>query len=462
MSGSEARAGGVRANGARANELARGLVHLGVGFLALTLRWLSVPQAALIAAAAVIFNYAVLPRLAGTLFREGERRAPLDSGIHLYPFAVLLLVLLFGWRPEVAAAGWVIMATGDPAARAAGRTLRRRPLPWNPAKTVAGTAAFAAAAGAASVGILIFMGRPVREALLLGLPTAVFAAFVESLPWRLNDNLTVPLLSALFLCGLTQAHAERLPEALAARGDLLLQAVIVNLVLAVVFRSAGTVDRSGMVAGFLVGTLTWFFAGWRGFVVLVAFFVLGSGATRLGRRRKERLGVAQGRRGARSARHALANCGVAVYLAMLAATAPSPGLYALAFVCAYATAAFDTVSSEIGQAWGGSPVLITTLRPVPVGTDGAVSLLGTLSGFAAAALIALLATGIGLLGAGSMAIILVAAFVGSSADSILGATLERAGLMDNEAVNFSNTLVGALAGIAGELISRAAAMGGAS
>jgi len=436
------------------NELGRGLVHLGAGFLALSLKVLTVPQAALLAALAVVFNYAVLARIGGDrLFRDGERRAPLDSGIHLYPFAVLLLVLLFGWRPEVAAAGWVIMAAGDPAARAAGRTFGGRRLPWNGMKTYAGSAAFALAAGLACAGILVYMGRPLREAALLAVPTALFAAFVESLPWRLNDNLTVPLLSALFLCGLVGARVERLPEILPAMGEPLLLALAVNLVLAVVFRNAGTVDRSGMVAGFAVGTLTWTLGGWRVFVILIAFFVLGSGTTRLGRRRKERLGVAQAKHGARSARHALANCGVGVYLAGLAATAPAPGLYLLSFVCAYATAAFDTVSSEIGQAWGGRPVMITTLRPVPIGTDGAVSLVGTLAGFVAAAAVGLIAVGLGLLGPAALAIVLVAAFIGSSADSFLGATLERRGLMDNDAVNFSNTLIGALSGIGGAFLA---------
>jgi uncharacterized protein (TIGR00297 family) len=432
----------------------RGLVHLGAGFLALTLKVLTVPQAALLAALAVVFNYAVLARIGGgRLFRDGEHGTPLDSGIHLYPFAVLLLVLLFGWRPEVAAAGWVIMAAGDPAARAAGRAFGRRRLPWNGAKTFAGSAAFALAAGIACAGILVYMGRPIREAALLAVPTALFAAFVESLPWRLNDNLTVPLLSALFLCGLVGARVERLPALLPAMGETLLLALAVNLVLAVVFRNAGTVDRSGMAAGFAVGTLTWTLGGWRAFAILIAFFVLGSGTTRLGRRRKERLGVAQAKRGARSARHALANCGVGVYLAGLAATAPAPGLYLLSFVCAYATAAFDTVSSEIGQAWGGRPVMITTLRPVPVGTDGAVSLVGTLAGFAAAAVVGLIALALGLVGLPSLAIVLVAAFIGSSADSLLGATLERRGLMDNDAVNFSNTLIGALSGIGGALLA---------
>lgn len=432
------------------------MVHLLAGACALALRWLSVPAAALIAALAVAFNFLILPRVGGRiLFRQGERQHPLESGIHLYPISVLLLILLFGRRMDVVVAAWLIMAAGDPAARVVGTTFGRRRLPWNPGKSVAGSLACAAAATLACWGGLLWMGRAAAEATLLALATGLFAALVESLPWRLNDNLTVPLLSALFLCGLEAGQAARLAIVVPGLRSAFLAALIANLVLAAAFRNAGLVDRSGMAAGFAVGLLTWTFAGWRAFAVLLAFFVIGSGTTRLGRRRKERLGVAQEARGARSARHALANCGVAAYLAVLAATDPTPGLWLLALVCAYATAAFDTVSSEIGQAWGGRPVLITTLRPVPIGTDGGISLVGTMAGFAAAGLIAALAAGLGLLPSRAIPAVLVAAFIGSTADSCLGATLERKGLMDNEAVNFSNTLIGALAGIGGALLGGA-------
>jgi uncharacterized protein (TIGR00297 family) len=124
-------------------------------------------------------------------------------------------------------------------------------------------------------------------------------------------------------------------------------------------------------------------------------------------------------------------------------------------VCAYATAAFDTVSSEIGQAWGGRPLMITTLRRVDVGTDGALSLLGTVSGLLAAMGIGFLAARLGLIAPGLQTPVAVAAFAGSTADSLLGATLERRGLLDNDAVNFSNTLIGALAGLAAPLLGAA-------
>src|SRR5206468_4249295 len=84
--------------------------------------------------------------------------------------------------------------------------------------------------------------------------------------------------------------------------------------------------------------------------------------------------------------------------------------------------------------------------PVPAGTDGAVSWLGTLAGLVAAWLVCGVAVSTGLIGGGRTGIVLAAAFVGSTADSMLGATLEARGLIDNEAVNLSNTLVGSFPG----------------
>ncbi len=427
----------------------RKAVHLAVGGFAFLLRGLTAPQAAACALLAVLFNRFVLPAVAPTLFTPEERRAPWRSGIVLYPTAVLALILLFHERMEVAAAAWGLMAAGDSSAALIGRRFRRAPVPWNRSKSLRGMAAFVVAGGLAAWVLLVWMGRGMVEAALLAAPTALFASLIESWPWRLNDNLTVPLLSALFLRGLLEVDAGRLASAVAGLPRALLLGVLLNLALGILARRAGTVDRSGMHAGFAVGLVTYVCAGWRGFSILLTFFVLGSGATFVGYRRKARAGIAQSKKGARSARHALANCGVGVYLAFLVCASATPSMFATALVCAYATAAFDTVSSEVGQAYGGRPVLITTLRPVPAGTNGAVSWLGTLAGVLAAAVLGGLAEVTGLIGTGlpPLAIVMGAAFVGSTADSLLGATLEVRGVMDNEEVNFSNTLVGAIAGM---------------
>jgi uncharacterized protein (TIGR00297 family) len=199
------------------------------------------------------------------------------------------------------------------------------------------------------------------------------------------------------------------------------------------------------VGGTLVGTLIYGCLGWPGFVVLLAFFVIGSGLTKLGYRRKAAAGLAQEKGGRRGARHAFANAGVAAFCALFAATTPYPELFALAFAGAFATAAADTAGSEVGQLYGRRTFLITTLRPVPRGTDGAVSLEGTLAGIVASLVIGGLGYALGLFGLLAVVLVVVAAFVGTTLESVFGATLEKRGLLDNEAVNFLNTLVGALA-----------------
>lgn len=108
-------------------------------------------------------------------------------------------------------------------------------------------------------------------------------------------------------------------------------------------------------------------------------------------------------------------------------------------LAALAEASADTVSSEIGQAIGGTPFLLTTFRRVARGTDGAISAAGTLAGITAAAVITLV--GIPALGMTAWIAreVFIAAVAGFFFDSLLGATLERRGWIGNDLVNFTST-----------------------
>ncbi len=209
-----------------------------------------------------------------------------------------------------------------------------------------------------------------------------------------------------------------------------------------------TVDRGGAVAGAGLGAVVYLFGGWRALLLLLVFFALGSAATRVGFARKSAAGVAEARGGRRGAGSALANGAVPAGCAVLAATSGEPRIFLAALAAALAGAAADTVSSEIGQVWGGPPRLVTTGRVVPAGTDGAISLVGTAAGLAAAAAVAALARWLDLLPAGALVPIALVGLAATTADSFLGATLERRGLLGNDAVNFLATLTAALLGAA--------------
>jgi uncharacterized protein (TIGR00297 family) len=433
-------------------ELARKLVHMGVGLVAFSLRLLGPLWAAVLAAGALAFNLFLLPRIGGKkLWREHERDAGSSIGIILYPFTVLLLILVFWQRLEVAAAAWGILAFGDGMASVAGMALGREKLPWNPRKSWMGTLAYVVCGTLAAAVLLVWtapeQGRAYGWgfALTAALAATVLAASLESLPQGLDDNLGVPLVSGLFLLGfvLTQGHWD---DYLVAPGlaTRLLLAAAVNAALAGTAYALRTVNRSGVIAGFLVGFVIYAFLDWQGYLLLLAFFVIGSAATKLGYRKKEAARLAQEDKGRRGARHALANAGVATACALFAATTNYPVLFSLAFAGAFATAAADTASSEIGQLLGRRTYLVTTFRPVPRGTEGAVSLEGTLAGIFASLLIAALGAALGLFSWKGVPVVVFAAFVGTTFESIVGAALERRQLLDNEALNFLNTLVGAL------------------
>lgn len=429
-------------------EVARKLVHMAVGGIAFLLRFLGPLWSAVCAMSAVIFNLLLLPRLGGrALWREAETARGASWGIVLYPVAVLLLVVTFHRRLEIAAAVWGILAFGDGMASLAGMAFGRRKLPWNARKSWVGSATYLLFGTLGAAGLLLWTapGRyAVAFAVAVAAACALLAAAVESLPLGLDDNLSVPLLTGLLMFCLLLSEGRWAGWLGEEPGTRLAWAVGVNALLAGLAYAIRGVDRSGMVTGFLLGTLVWASLGAWGWLLLFAFFVIGTACTKLGYQRKAAAKLAQEKGGRRGMRHALANGGVAAAAALFAGVTAYPEVFALAAAGALATAAADTAGSEIGQLWGRRTFLITTLRPVPRGTDGAVSVEGTLAGVLASVVIGVIGAAGGLYPWAGVAVVVVAAFLGSVLESVVGATLERRGLLDNEAVNFLNTLIGAL------------------
>ena len=218
-------------------------------------------------------------------------------------------------------------------------------------------------------------------------------------------------------------------------------AAAVTLGFAALARSLRGVNRTGALAGGLACFLLLAGAGPTAFAMLAALFVMTWVSTRLGYRRKLALGIAERLEG-RNGWQVLANLAVAA-LGSVVFSAAGNRVWLVASVAALTEAATDTVASEIGQSLSPYAWLITTWQRVPAGTDGGITIPGSIAGMAAALAIAAIAMVGGMLRQGQFWIPAAAGFAGMLIDSMLGATLQRRGWIDNQAVNLLATLAAA-------------------
>ncbi|MCP9881076.1 DUF92 domain-containing protein [Cyanobium sp. Alchichica 3B3-8F6] len=241
-----------------------------------------------------------------------------------------------------------------------------------------------------------------------------------------------------------------------------LVALALNTLLIGVAQRLPLLTRAGWVHAGILGSLLWGCLGLRGWLAVVLYLALGSLVTRLGFRTKQARGLAEGRGGARGPENVWGSAATGALLAMATVLAPPSWqpLLLLGFAASFAAKFADTCGSEIGKRWGRHTVLITSLRPVPPGTEGAISLEGTAASLAGSGLMAALMLVLGL-GAGSSvsssavnpgAVWLLITLVGLAAtliESLIGASAQqRWAWLSNELVNGIQTAIAALLAMA--------------
>lgn len=346
-----------------------------------------------------------------------------------------------GIDPEVAAAAGV-----DPDAA----------VPFEPGedpfRPVAGFLIGGSLAGVAGMAAVTWVvGEPlaVPRFVVLATAGALVAALLRTVLYERDDPWV--MLSAGLVLGLFSPLAGTVPPVEAAL------AVGVSAGLAYVSYALGAASVAGMLTGAALALVTVALGGPGWFAVLITFFGVGSLSTKFRYDAKLRRGVAEPNEGARGTTNVLANAAVALVSVVGFAAAPlvsaasgvglsvDPTLFQYAFAGSLAAAMSDTLSSEVGGLFD-SPRLITTLEPVPPGTDGAVTWQGELAGVVGAALIA----GVTVLALPpspqttlAAGLVLAGGVAGMTVDSLLGATVEGE-TVGNEAVNFAATLAGAL------------------
>ena len=227
--------------------------------------------------------------------------------------------------------------------------------------------------------------------------------------------------------------------------ERLLTDLAVVTVLGVGSYKLGALDGKGVLSASLLGLAVIELGGVYPFLALLTFVVLGVLATRYRYEEKRKKGIAQSNGGVRGWGNVLGN-GLAVVLFLLLEKLSMMDVFWAATFSAIATVNGDTLASELGKVFGKRPRLVTNLRPVKPGTNGAISLAGEFFALLGVLAIALFALPLTAHKTEMLIAVVTGGFIGVNLDSLIGATLEKGGITDNNSTNFLASLLGGLAG----------------
>ncbi|MBC7108782.1 MAG: DUF92 domain-containing protein [Methanomassiliicoccales archaeon] len=208
---------------------------------------------------------------------------------------------------------------------------------------------------------------------------------------------------------------------------------------------------SGSIASIVVGLIIGWFGSITWLLILIVFVLLGFLVTKYKIQLKMAKGLQEGKRGERTYPNVLANGFVPAIIALFSYSLNMQDemITEIAYLSAISVAAADTTASELGVL---SPrtYLITNFSRVKPGTNGGVSLAGTLWAVAAATFASVIGWFAIVPGMSIDAMVLIPIFAGvfgCTIDSIIGATLENRGFVSKLGTNVISMFAGAVVGV---------------
>ena len=229
-----------------------------------------------------------------------------------------------------------------------------------------------------------------------------------------------------------------------------LSALLIHGVLIALAQRLPLLTRAGWIHAGALGTILLGSLGWQGWLAVVLYLALDSAVTKLGFRDKQRRGLAEARGGSRGPENVWGSAATGAALALLIGAGLEPrSVLLVGFAASFAAKLADTFGSEIGKRWGRTTVLITSFRRVPPGTEGAISLEGTLASAFGSLLMSVLMLALQLIPSWPLAgLVVLIGLVATLAESLFGALVQdRYDWMSNELVNALQTSLAAVLAI---------------
>ncbi len=212
-------------------------------------------------------------------------------------------------------------------------------------------------------------------------------------------------------------------------------------------------NRGGAIAASVIGIITIIGGGIIYFIILFVFLGLSYIATMMGIKEKSKRKLQEGIKGERGARNVLAAGIVPAAVSLLNIFSNAAIIPFFLFVVSLGVILSDTAASEIGSLDKDAYMILTLKRAIP-GTNGGVSILGTVISLVFSILFSILSFSIFQLYANlslsnffTLSIYAgILGFLGNLIDSVLGEVFENRNLMDKYSVNFTSALISTILG----------------
>ena len=224
---------------------------------------------------------------------------------------------------------------------------------------------------------------------------------------------------------------------------------IINFFLIYLFRKIPIMTKAGWINAGILGTILWGCLNWKGWIGVVLYLLFGSIVTKLGYKYKNKIGIAERRGGRRGPENVWGSASTGLFIAVLIKlNIANESLLAVGFAASFAAKLADTFGSEIGKTYGKNTFLITNFKKVKKGTEGAISLEGTLASLVGSILMASIMFLLGVIKIEKQLIIVsISGFIATIIESFIGAKFQDRFKLSNEIVNTIQTSIASIIAI---------------
>ena len=223
----------------------------------------------------------------------------------------------------------------------------------------------------------------------------------------------------------------------------------INFILIYLFCRVPLMTKGGWISAGVLGSILWGCLSWQGWLSVVFYLLFGSLVTKIGYEFKRQKGIAEKRGGRRGPENVLGSAATGLFFAvMVKLNFANLLFYQIGFAASFAAKLADTFGSEIGKRFGRNTYLITSFRKVDRGTEGGVSLEGTIASALGAIIMSLTMLTLSIITTNHQFVIVsISGFLATISESIIGAKFQEKYKLSNELVNAIQTSISSIIAI---------------